>query len=224
MSNPNPPDTFVTETPPPNSREPILCYCGAVHQNQIQVGTKVEADTSTRCGPEHVDLLPRGSNIKRSNNMDSQRYIDSQRLAEQDRNRIAPTPDEIRKWMEDEAAGVESRLKDERDSQTSREWIAGKPEYRPSPFAAKMVNEYLESRGLDVTHENLDAAFDHLTSRKLIESNDVDKQVATKVRQSEIMRRAQAIAESNAAAGPHTTEELYSMPLSDLKRLAWERS
>ena len=156
--------------------------------------------------------------------MNTEQYTESRRMVELDKTRREPTPEEIRQFLENESKGVEGRLKDERDAQISREWIAGCPEYKPSPFAAKMMNEFLESRGLDVTHENLDAAFNHLTSRKLIEKNDVDSQVKTKVRQTEIQRRANAIAEANAAAGPYSEAELYSMSMDDLKRLAWERS
>jgi hypothetical protein len=148
-------------------------------------------------------------------------------MAQQDRQRekTAPTTEQIREYLEAESKTVEQRVQEERNAEIGTAWIAANPQYQPSPHAASTMQEWLDARELPITHENLDAAFNHLKSKGLISHNEnvVNRQVQQRAQESELMRRARAIEEQNAASRKHSMQEMYEMPMEDLARLAWER-
>lgn len=127
-----------------------------------------------------------------------------------------PTTEQIRAFLERESLTVQQEATKQRNEEIGTAWVASHPEYKRSPHSSLMMDEFLNSRGLPVTDENLTAAFSYLSQKGLIETNAalVQEQVRTRVQQDEIQRRA-------AAAKLPTVEELYEMPLEDLQALVY---
>jgi hypothetical protein len=145
--------------------------------------------------------------------IERRRQIAAEREAEE---RNAPTDEQIAAYMERRTKSVEQEAREKRIEEISSGWVSATPEYKRNAHSGQMMEEWLSARGLPITHENLTAAFNYLSERKLIETNEstVQKQVLTKVQQDEIRRRAEA-------ARVPTVQELYEMPLEDLQSLAY---
>ena len=141
-----------------------------------------------------------------------------QRIAA-NRTATEPTTEQIKAYLEQESRTVQQQAEEERKEAIASEWAATRPEFKPSAHSGAMLEEFLDARGLPFTQANLNAAFDHLSQRRLIETNhgSTDAAVQKKIRDAEIQRRAQRADNSRVN---HTPEELDAMSVEELRARA----
>jgi hypothetical protein len=117
-------------------------------------------------------------------------------------NRIDPTltADEVKSLYELELAKENERTFSQRQFSNARTFLAENPQYIPDPSNAKKMEKYLEAAGLDGTSvDHYHQAFSELAAAGAI-----------RVRQAPLPAPRREV----------TAQDLYSMPLEDLKRLA----
>jgi hypothetical protein len=143
-----------------------------------------------------------------------------QRIATERELAAEPTNEQIKAYLERESMTVEQEARRERDNETSKAWVVSNPEYVANPRNGQLMLEYLESRGLPTTPDTLSAAFAHLKAKGLVEVHSLDAEIHKQAHQDEVSRRAK---ELRNQAALHSTDELYEMPIENLRDLALRR-
>ncbi len=140
------------------------------------------------------------------------------RIANERATAPEPTDEQIRQYLERTTKTVEQEAAERRNNEIAAQWVASHPEYRGNQQSGVLMEEFLTARGLSYNEENLTAAFNHLSQKNLIETNQaaVQEQVRKRAVETELQRRARILAEEQRS---HTTEELYEMPLENLREL-----
>lgn len=125
--------------------------------------------------------------------------------------------------------------------QTAQQWVDATSDYYASPKNGAKMKKYLETYGLDQTAENLQKAFEDLSSSGLLEARPQDKESAAATEEQvtepakrivtpaapvntvrrkvvgEVSTKRQAPVE--APAPGLTEKQLYEMPMADLEQL-----
>jgi len=163
--------------------------------------------------------------IRRNTYDPAERYYaereEARQMAEKDNQTPELSPEQIRAVIDAETKSMEQRLEEKSNGETVVAWMTQTPTYKPSAQASAQIKEFIEARGLPVTIESLDSAFNYLSEKGLIETNPaapIDSQVVKLARKSYLQSRAEGLA---SQVQRHTTEDMYDMPLEKLRELAF---
>lgn len=148
-------------------------------------------------------------------------FARSQRIQAEDDQLPQPTDSQIEDFLRRQSQSIATRVQAEKAEEVASQWVAERTDYVANPKNGAQLEEWLEARGLPCTKTNLDAAFEALKSKGLVEHRTAAaaKEFARQARMNATIRRANEKAAQERYDHP-TLEEAETMDLDELRSLA----
>jgi hypothetical protein len=146
----------------------------------------------------------------------------------------------INKKINPRLKDVEGVAREQRETKTAVDWVNSTPDYYACDSNGKKIHKYLETQGLEMTRENLQAAFEDLNADGLLVSKPKEKQdaesdtdetgsarIAPKVETGVVRRKVvgglstKRQAQVETKPSEPTVDDLYKMPMDKLRELTY---